>query len=183
MERYKTNRISREDLKQKFDATAAATSGWKDIRKPGAKDPVWYRSDEYALPLHGLDGESIDIHLIAADCADGGHGGAAFIDCLEIVDRCTNPACNFSGKSPLGDVTIPNVFTPNNDGKNERWTIKGIGPACRVYAQLWDRWGVLMAEPLLESATAFPDGKADLWDGIRKNGKPALETENPITTF
>lgn len=166
-------------VERRFNASQAAGGGWKDIREPGDADPVWYFSEEYSLPLHELDGKSIEVLLTVADCADGAHGGAAFIDCFEVVDRCSNSLCRFPGKDALPQPVIPNVFTPNGDGKNERWTIHGVGAACRVRAVIKDRWGVTVATPAVESPTGFASGAVDLWEGVRKNGKPALESENP----
>ena len=39
------------------------------------------------------------------------------------------------------DLTIPNGFTPNNDGANDTWEIAGIKdyPNCTV--EIFNRWG------------------------------------------
>ncbi|MBK7856778.1 MAG: PKD domain-containing protein [Bacteroidetes bacterium] len=46
---------------------------------------------------------------------------------------------------PVWTVYIPNAFTPNNDGTNEVFTIKGIG-IIDYNLRVWDRWGELIFE-------------------------------------
>jgi gliding motility-associated-like protein len=61
------------------------------------------------------------------------------------------------------DVFIPNVFSPNFDGRNDQlllFTGQGITsiPSIRIF----DRWGELMRERL----AVFPaDGGIEVWDG------------------
>jgi gliding motility-associated-like protein len=58
------------------------------------------------------------------------------------------------------DIKVPNIFTPNNDGVNELFTVSGLNIHCDTY-KLWiyNRWGELIFE-------SFPnhiewDGKTD----------------------
>jgi gliding motility-associated-like protein len=57
---------------------------------------------------------------------------------------------------------IPNVFTPNSDGINDRWQIKYLSdyPDCRV--DIYDRYGQLIYQSV---------GYSNAWDGTSK-GKP-----------
>ncbi len=52
--------------------------------------------------------------------------------------------------NPSKSLKIPNVFTPDNDGKNDCFTIEGIDPSCDE-AKVWiyDRWGLLIFEGYL----------------------------------
>lgn len=52
-------------------------------------------------------------------------------------------------------LDIPNVFTPNNDGFNDRWTVNYHGKE-RVHVDIFDRWGRLM-----HTSDQFEPG----WDG------------------
>lgn len=54
---------------------------------------------------------------------------------------CTN---NASVLVETCEITIPNVFTPNNDSSNDRWIVDGLGsfPGSKIY--IYDRWGVEM---------------------------------------
>jgi gliding motility-associated-like protein len=66
------------------------------------------------------------------------------------------------------EVFIPNVFSPNFDGRNDQlllFTGQGITgiPSMRIF----DRWGELMQERLGLSPT---DGGIEVWDGTF-NGK------------
>ena len=57
-------------------------------------------------------------------------------------------------------LEIPNVFTPNNDGINDLFTIKSTGVK-EISMQIFNRWGEKMFE--------FTGPKA-AWDGINSNG-------------
>lgn len=64
---------------------------------------------------------------------------------------------------PNTELTIPNAFSPNEDGFNDTWKILGIEnyPNCTV--QIYDRWGQLVF-----ATSGYSEDKA--WDG-KKNGK------------
>jgi large repetitive protein len=62
----------------------------------------------------------------------------------------------------FGELDIPNGFTPNGDGINDRWVLKNLSllyPNCKV--TVYNRWG----SPVFESA-----GYKTEWDGTH-NGK------------
>ena len=62
-------------------------------------------------------------------------------------------------------LEIPNVFTPNDDGVNDFFTIKSTGVK-EIALQIFNRWGQLMYE--------FTGAKA-AWDGITNNGQKATD--------
>jgi len=66
-------------------------------------------------------------------------------------------------ETPNG-VFIPNVFTPNNDGTNDVFTIKGENIS-ELYAEIFNRWGEKLHS--WDSLTGF-------WDGTY-NGKTASD--------
>lgn len=70
--------------------------------------------------------------------------------------------CSDSVKNPLQIAPlIPNVFTPNGDGSNERFTIDGIeDQGCLL--QVFNRWGVLIFER---------DNYYNQWTGTKTNGQ------------
>ncbi len=46
---------------------------------------------------------------------------------------------------PSKSMRIPNVITPNGDGKNECFTVEGITPGCdEIEVWIYDRWGILI---------------------------------------
>ena len=61
-------------------------------------------------------------------------------------------------KYEIKDIDIPNIFTPNNDAKNEMFTISGLNYRCDIY-KLWiyNRWGELVFESLPNKIE---------WDGL-----------------
>lgn len=62
------------------------------------------------------------------------------------------------------NVFVPNTFTPNNDGLNDRLLVRGIGLRKLDYFRVFDRWGKLVYE-----SKNLNDG----WDGLTPSGKEA----------
>lgn len=56
----------------------------------------------------------------------------------------------------FAEYFIPNIFTPNDDGYNQRFEIKGIDFCGTFHIQIYNRWGELMYES---------DDITDGWDG------------------
>ena len=67
------------------------------------------------------------------------------------------------------ELTIPNAFTPNGDGVNDRFVIRYSG-AERIEVSLYDRWG----NPVWSQAQTALSGTLE-WDGTIK-GSPAPES-------
>ena len=65
----------------------------------------------------------------------------------------------------LLEISIPNAFSPDFDGTNDRFTILGGGPNDRIVSlQIYSRWGELVYE-----AEDLPLGESDRgWDGNYK---------------
>ena len=62
-------------------------------------------------------------------------------------------------------VVVPNVFSPNSDGRNDRFRVDGAGLA-RLSVDIFNRWGQLMGR-----LTSVSQG----WDGRTEGGEPAPE--------
>ena len=62
---------------------------------------------------------------------------------------------------------IPNSFTPNNDGKNDRFYVLGGGATVKSF-RIFNRWGALV----FEANNVFTNDRNGGWDG-RFNGQPA----------
>ena len=65
------------------------------------------------------------------------------------------------------DIFVPQAFSPNGDGNNDRLTPKEVCISQLIYFRVYDRWGQLM----FESRTT---GQG--WDGTYKGVKQPLET-------
>ncbi len=71
----------------------------------------------------------------------------------------------FSQKSPTAsapscDIFVPNAFTPNDDGINERFSVKA-GESCSMISfnmKVFDRWGRVVFETDNPSTDAAWDG-------------------------
>ncbi len=64
-------------------------------------------------------------------------------------------------------IYIPNAFTPDNNGKNDRFLIKGYGIKNVKYLRIYNRWGNLV----FERTNFLLDDVNAAWDG-KLNGKP-----------
>ena len=77
-----------------------------------------------------------------------------------VTDACGRTATDAALVSIDCLVIIPNVFSPNNDGYNDRWVIEGLGT--RNTVKIFNRWGniVLDANNYRNNWTAsdVPDG-------------------------
>ena len=61
-------------------------------------------------------------------------------------------------------IYIPNAFTPNNDGLNDVFLIKGVGIRIVNRLTIYDRWGHLV----FERSNFLLDDKSAAWDGKYK---------------
>lgn len=92
-----------------------------------------------------------------------------YVICVLVSDTagCSDTACvTVRVELPCGDFFLPNAFSPNGDGKNDRFRPRNI---CieTLNLQIYDRWGNLVY------STDNPS--ADGWDGSTPKGKPASE--------
>ncbi len=89
---------------------------------------------------------------------------------VEVRDAygCTNHAAILVSVRIVKDVWAPNVFSPNGDGVNDKFTIYGTPSLLEIVSlQIFDRWGELLYE-----AQHFPPNNPSYgWDGIFK-GEP-----------
>lgn len=65
-------------------------------------------------------------------------------------------------------LEIPNTFSPNNDGLNETWVIKGIEKFPNNRVSLYTRWG-----QEIFSVSNYSSSKA--WGGLTRSGSKAAE--------
>lgn len=66
----------------------------------------------------------------------------------------------------MAHVFVPNAFTPNNDGKNDLFYIKGSGVNVIKYLRIFNRWGELV----FEKTNFAIDDASSAWDG-KYNGQ------------
>ena len=67
------------------------------------------------------------------------------------------------------DLFIPNVFSPNFDGLNDRFYLQGVGYGKIENMYVFDRWGELV----FHNESFFINEESGGWDGIF-NGEQAL---------
>lgn len=61
-------------------------------------------------------------------------------------------------KENFGVLEIPNFISPNNDGKNDSWVIRGISHYPDVHIRIFDRYGKLFVDRLNHK-------NSEVWDG------------------
>lgn len=66
-------------------------------------------------------------------------------------------------------VYVPNIFTPNHDGKNDVFKLTGYGIETVTFLRVFDRWGQVMYNG--ENVEMNNGYMADGWHGDNKNGK------------
>ncbi len=82
------------------------------------------------------------------------------------VNGCTGSASILVEVDYDRDVFMPNVFTPNNDGRNDDFRIfTGPGVESIHYFRIYDRWGNLVHQ---ENNLLPNPGGAGKWDGTRE---------------
>ena len=83
----------------------------------------------------------------------------------------TGPPCDFSATGEIEvtiedcSIVIPNVFSPNGDGKNDRFRISGLHNIEGVRMQIFNRWGNLLFSDLDFGGSAGWDPRLDASEG------------------
>lgn len=87
--------------------------------------------------------------------------------CLTITDNdnCSDKMCTNIQVYITSSYVIPNVFTPNDDGVNDMFTIKGKGIES-IHGEIYNRWGQKEYEW---------DTVSGGWDGHSASGAPCTE--------
>jgi gliding motility-associated-like protein len=85
------------------------------------------------------------------------NGTCVSADSIKITVICNN-----------GNFFIPNTFSPNGDGSNDRFIVRGKGLNVIPSITIFNRWG----QVVFERRNFAPNDPASGWDGTF-NGKPA----------
>lgn len=87
------------------------------------------------------------------------------------IDYFTGPPCDFEATGLLEveiedcSIIIPNVFSPNEDGKNDRFRISGLHNIEGVRMQIYNRWGTLLFSDLDFGGSAGWDPRSNASEG------------------
>ena len=66
-------------------------------------------------------------------------------------------------------INIPSAFSPNGDGLNDVWIIKGLESYPNLTIDIFNRWGSIVYR-----TNGYDDARA--WDGTIGNGNAAIGT-------
>lgn len=64
---------------------------------------------------------------------------------ISVIDQC-NVGGSFELEVKVCDTEIPNIFSPNNDGQNDRFAIRGWEGFPNSRLEVYNRWGTLVFE-------------------------------------
>ena len=87
------------------------------------------------------------------------------------IDYFTGPPCNFSASGLIEveiedcSIVIPNVFSPNADGKNDRFRVSGLHNIDGVRMQIFNRWGNLLFSDVDFGGSAGWDPREEASEG------------------
>ncbi|MCF8245826.1 MAG: gliding motility-associated C-terminal domain-containing protein [Saprospiraceae bacterium] len=116
---------------------------------------VWYGPNGQVWP---------DVNSLSISPTENGRYTIVISD----VTLCRSSDTTFIYVNGQGKVFVPNVFSPNGDGKNDVMMIFAGGDVERVIEmQIFDRWG----EMVFEAYNFQPSDPAYGWDG-RHDGRP-----------
>ena len=77
---------------------------------------------------------------------------------------CVNDA---SIKVETCEITIPNIFTPDNSGDNDRWIVGGLAGFSNSKVQIFNRWGDLVFSDIdFGSSEGWDPGNDGISEGI-----------------
>ncbi|MBK0402939.1 gliding motility-associated C-terminal domain-containing protein [Adhaeribacter sp. BT258] len=88
---------------------------------------------------------------------------------LEVVSESGCVSTDEVTVTVLPKIKIVNTFTPNNDGINDTWEIKGLEEYRNCRIEIFNRWGAKVYE-----STGYPQP----WNGVSQNGE-----QLPIATY
>ncbi len=84
-------------------------------------------------------------------------GGCASTDSIRVQVICDG-----------SNFFVPNTFSPNGDGVNDRFVVNGVGLNVIPSITIYNRWGQIV----FQKSNFAPNTPADAWDGTF-NGQPA----------
>lgn len=106
------------------------------------------RPDSMQLEAIGLGG----VGSLSYSWSNGYEGPFAYVSMnqfgnytVTVTDQCGRTAQDVATISLICDVIIPNVFSPNGDGYNDRFVIDGITYTSNT-VRIFNRWGQLVYE-------------------------------------
>ncbi|MEI6123558.1 MAG: PKD domain-containing protein [Bacteroidota bacterium] len=135
-----------------------------DTNNVMASEPITFIDGSTGTTLHWTwdfgDGGTSTLQNPVYAYTEAGTFAATLI--VATPNGCADTA--FKNMNILSDIKVPNVFTPNGDGHNDKFEIVSRGFS-EYYLLVYDRWGKIVYK------TTSP---TEFWDGT-VNGKPVAD--------
>jgi len=137
---------------------ADAGGTWTEITSSGQ-----FNASTATLTTTGLDFNTFEFNYTAATCGP--------VDQASIIVKYgIDTVCTSDIPPPIPDTTnigTVTAFSPNNDGKNDFWTIADLNSQFENTVTVYNRWGDVIR--------VFPnyDNTLNVWDGNMTNSLPA----------
>lgn len=103
---------------------------------------------EYEYSINGQDFQDSPIFSV--------HEGGIYTGYVREKNDCGNDSKSFIV------ITVPSIFSPNNDGYNDFWYIKGMAFYSKAKVNIFDRYGKLLKQLNLQNTS---------WDGTLEGKK------------
>ncbi len=168
---------------------------------PVAVDDVQVVKDgESEVVIHVLDNDyDLDGDTVFLEGATSPANGAVVLNDDGTVTYIPNPEflgvdtfeyeiCDGSGDCVVGSVTItveikdietPNAFSPNDDGHNDSFVIKGLGEKYPNFSmEIFNRWGNMV---YTYTHNGNPDQRPSWWDG-KSSGRLTFDSGKSLPT-
>jgi len=131
---------------------------------------------DYTIASQDID--NVDMNWLNLDCdGDGVTNGNEVADGTNPLDPCSfeENSLTLDRTSTIAcNITIPDGFSPNNDGENDRFVINGIERFPNNNILIINRWGSKVFEQ---------DGYLNEWDGTAQFGITIGGEDLPEATY
>ncbi|MFI5153589.1 MAG: gliding motility-associated C-terminal domain-containing protein, partial [Chitinophagales bacterium] len=141
-------------LVEPADTSVSINQSFPLIFQTSLQDPAsvnWIPGEGYVLSCNQCNSPVVTVHAYS-------------VVKLEIISQ---QGCTLTGQSVIrifsgGSVSIPNAFTPNGDGKNDRFYVLGGRDVVSILEfSIFDRWG----GKVFQSKNVSPNDPASGWNG------------------
>ena len=104
---------------------------------------------------------SLSCNTCAMPTASPTENTVYYITVSNVFGCKANDSVNIKIRCENNQVFLPNTFTPNGDGVNDVFAVRGVGISNILSFRIYNKWGTLVFERTNFSANDYSNG----WDG------------------